>query len=146
MYHIFIALSLGTPASRIAFSAALTGKHVHLGDGQVVEYNQVYTNVGNGFDTRHSHFIAPVKGIYLFAYSGMNANSQEVYLEMVKNGQMIAVIYLGSTDINMGSQTTVEILERGDVVWVKHGYSPHAATLNGSGPYNTFMGMLLFEV
>jgi hypothetical protein len=62
-------------AARIAFYAVLT-HDLSLGQHQTVEYDKVITNVGNAYDSRHGHFISPVKGVYLMSFN----NKQEVYL------------------------------------------------------------------
>ncbi|XP_071177260.1 uncharacterized protein [Mytilus edulis] len=131
--------------SKVAFSVALTGGLVLLGTHQVIEYNTVYTNIGNSYDVRHGHFIVPTTGVYLLSYTIMTATDVEAYIEMVKNGVQISVVYCSSNKMDMDSQTTVQSLQRGDIVWIRHvnGGTP---TLNGYGPYNTFAGVFLYDV
>ncbi|CAG2227233.1 C1QL [Mytilus edulis] len=68
----------------IAFSVQLTGGHIQLGQQQTVGYNTVITNIGNAYDSGHNHFIAPIKGLYLLSFTGMNKDGPDFYLEMVK--------------------------------------------------------------
>ncbi|CAC5410359.1 C1QL [Mytilus coruscus] len=131
--------------SRVAFSAKLIGGHIQLGQHQTVGYNTVYTNIGNAYDSRFNHFIVPSKGVYLLSITGMNVSGQHVYLEMVKNGNQIAIVYCGDSGNNMGSQTIAEVLEKGDVVWVRDAYDGYE-TINGNDGYNTFTGVLLFAI
>lgn len=142
----FVLVTTELPAiSRVAFSAQLTGGSVQLGQHQTVGYNTVLTNIGNAYDFRYNHFIVPAKGVYLLSLTGMNVAGQHVYLEMVKNGKKIAFVYCSSNADSMGSQTIAVVLEKNDVVWVRHGYGG-AAQINGNDAYNTFTGVLLFSI
>lgn len=133
-----------TPPSRVAFSVALTGNDLHLGDHQVVEYNHVYTNIGQAYDTRHGHFIVPTTGVYLLSFNVMkDFGTQNAWLQMVKNGQEISIVYAGNNNYMTNSQTTVEALNKGDVVWVRGGN--HGVLNADGGRFNTFMGVLMFE-
>ncbi|CAC5410356.1 C1QL [Mytilus coruscus] len=144
---IFIStVTTAAPAiTNVAFSVALTGGQILLGTHQVIEYNTVYTNIGNSYDVRHGHFIVPTTGVYLLSYTIMTSTDVEAYIEMVKNGVRISVVYCSTDGYDMNTQTTVQLMQRGDIVWIRHvnGGTP---TLNGSGPYNTFTGVFLYDV
>lgn len=75
----------------------------------------------------------------------MNLKVEHLYLEMVKNSEKIAIVYVGQNYYNMGSETIVHLLEKGDVVWVRHDNSG-TPTLYGGDAFNTFTGALLFEM
>jgi hypothetical protein len=129
--------------ARIAFYAVLT-HDLSLGQHQTVEYDKVITNVGNAYDSRHGHFISPVKGVYLMSFTLMNENGGIADIEMIKNGVRIALGYGDAGGYNMGTQVTIVMLEKGDMVWIRH-YASTAQTLNGY-EYNTFAGTLLFTM
>ncbi|XP_063448417.1 uncharacterized protein LOC134727949 [Mytilus trossulus] len=144
--RLLLNITTDSPAvSRVAFSAKLTGGNVQLGHHQTVGYNTVDTNIGNAYDANHNNFIVPEKGVYLLSFTGMNVDGQNVYLEMMKNGKEIAIVYCSPKANSMGSQTIVEVLEKGDIVWVRHVHSG-AVQINGNDPYNTFTGVLLFSI
>jgi hypothetical protein len=129
--------------ARIAFYAVLTHA-VSLGQQQTVEYDKVITNVGNAYDSRHGHFISPVKGVYLISFTLMNKKGGIADIEMIKNGVRIALGYGDTGGYNMGTQVAIVMLEKGDMVWVRHAAS---ATQNLNGyEYNTFAGTLLFTM
>ena len=129
--------------ARIACYAALT-HDLSLGQHQTVEYDKVFTNVGNASDSRHGHFISPVKGVYLMCFILMNVGGREMHIEMVRNGVRVAYGFGGSSDYNMGTQVAIVMLEKGDMVWVRHARSSTKA-LHG-GEYNTFAGTLSFTM
>ena len=63
---------------------------------------------------------------------------------MVRNGVVVAYLYSHNNGWDLGSQTIVLEVDKGDMVWMKHDYKsdqPGAATLKGA--YNTFSGVLL---
>ncbi|VDI04908.1 Hypothetical predicted protein [Mytilus galloprovincialis] len=132
----------------IAFSAALAHT-VNLSQDQLVEYDKILTNIGNGFDSRHSHFIAPVKGVYIFSACGFSQGSFASHLDIVKNGKAIGYLYTHAD--NMGTQVVVSILEQGDMVWVKHRHvydSTGNAVIYGATAeqFVTFSGALLSKI
>ncbi|CAG2200855.1 C1QL [Mytilus edulis] len=132
----------------IAFSAALAHT-VNLGQDQLVEYDKIVTNIGNGFDSRHSHFIAPVKGVYIFSACGFSQGSFASHLDIVTNGKAIGYLYTHAD--NMGTQVVVSILEKGDMVWVKHRHvydSTGNAVIYGATAeqFVTFSGALLSKI
>merc|ERR1711971_985753 len=43
-----------------------------LGQDQTIEFDKVVTNVGNAYDSRHGHFIAPISGYYHFSATILN--------------------------------------------------------------------------
>jgi hypothetical protein len=69
----------------------------------IVEYDKVITNVGNAYDSRHGHFISPVKGVYLMSFTAKNRIRGAVDIEMVRNGVRVAHSFGGSTLFNIGT-------------------------------------------
>ncbi|VDI22760.1 Hypothetical predicted protein [Mytilus galloprovincialis] len=135
--------------SGIAFSAALAHT-VNLGQDQLVEYDKIVTNIGNGFDSRHSHFIAPVKGIYIFFSLWIFSRFFRQSLGYCKkNGKAIGYLYTHAD--HMGTQVVVSIFKKGDRVWVKHRHvydSTGNAVIYGATAeqFVTFSGALLSKI
>ena len=141
---LFYAVSTPPPdVAKIAFYAVLT-QDLTLGQHQIVEYDKAITNVGNAYDSRHGHFISPVKGVYSMSFALMNKDGGAVHIEMVRNGVRVAYGYVGSSDYNVGTQVAIVMLEKGDMVWMRHPYSS-IQTIYGY-EYNTFAGTLLFTM
>ena len=143
---LIIVVTTPSPSiSKVAFSAILTTP-LALGEHQIVEYDKVLTNIGNGYDSRHGHFTAPIKAVYLFSCSMMNIEGiSKVYLEIVKNGIRVAHLYSDEDDYSMATQVVIVMLEKGDMVWVRHSDTASSRLLNDGG-YNTFVGTILFEI
>ena len=142
---VFVVTTLSTSISKVAFSAILTTQ-LALGQHQTVEYDKVLTNIGNGYDSRHGHFTAPIKAVYLFSCSMMNKEGTSIHLEIVKNGIRVAELYGDDDDFSMATQVVIVLLEKGDMVWVRIEETISSQSLNAGGGYNTFVGTILFEI
>ncbi|XP_063420875.1 complement C1q-like protein 2 [Mytilus trossulus] len=139
-------LLAGADSKRIAFSTTLTHNAV-LGYHTPIEFDRIITNVGNAYDSSDGHFIAPIKGLYLISVSIMNVEGHEEYTEIVRNGVQYVAMYSDDDDYSMASQTIVVLLETGDKVWVRKLFGGSATILgHPNEPYNTFSGVLLFEM
>ena len=141
-YVIFI-LNVGSSnnvPSPVAFTAVLT-HDVTLGPLQTLEYDKVVTNIGNAYDSRHGHFTAPVKGIYILSATVCD-NGSVITTEMVRNGVQLVAMY--GNDDDSASHTIMVSLEQNDMVWVRH-YDGGTSTANGGsdGYYSSFSGALI---
>ena len=134
----------------VAFTAKvappdLTG----LGAGQTIVFDEVITNVGNGYDNLTGIFTAPVSGVYVFDMALMVASDVYQYTELVKDGQSIVYNYSAATGVNcfVSSSRTVTLqLEKASKVWVRT--ITENITFHGSGKvhgngFSTFSGWLL---
>lgn len=130
----------------IGFTAALTSV-ISLGQHQPVEYDKVITNVGKGFDARHGHFVAPVKGLYILSATILNSEGKEMHMEMVKNGVQLVAFYADPDDYSMGTQTIVLSLKANDMVWIRHCRVKRPSSIYGKPdqPINTFSGALIVQ-
>ncbi|XP_052083632.1 caprin-2-like [Mytilus californianus] len=130
----------------VGFTAALTSV-ISLGQHQPVEYDKVITNVGKGFDARHGHFVAPVKGLYILSATILNSEGKEMHMEMVKNGVQLVAFYADPDDYSMGSQTIVLSLKANDMVWIRHCRVKRPSPIYGKPdqPINTFSGALIVQ-
>ena len=129
--------------AKIAFYAALT-HDLSVGQHQIVEYDKVITNVGNAYDCRHGHFSSPVKGVYLISFTLMNVGGGSMNIEMVRNGARVAYGYGVTRGYNMETQVAIVVLEKGDMVWLRH--APSSTEAPRGNEYNTFAETLLFTV
>lgn len=136
----------GPDSQRVTFSVTLTHNAV-LGYHTPIEFDRILTNVGNAYDSSDGHFIAPIRGLYLMSVSIMNVEDHEEHTEIVRNGVQLVAMYSDDDDYSMASQTIVVLLETGDKVWVRRLFGGSATILGKPNePYNTFSGVLLFEM
>jgi hypothetical protein len=63
---LIVVVTTPSPSiSKVAFSAILTTR-LALGEHQIVEYDKVLTNIGNGYDSRHGHVVSIVENLLNF--------------------------------------------------------------------------------
>lgn len=74
----------------------------------------------------------------------MSYPSNEVHLEMVKNGKRVSKVYSAPKTYPQSSQTLYLILNRGDTICIENSSSDKKAMLyEDTGGYNTFSGTLI---
>lgn len=108
-------------STEVAFHARLK-PYVTLGSSQTVIFDQVITNIGNGYNQHTGHFTAPDDGIYFFACTFLRPHTgTQLHLQMVQNSTEIsrghAATGGGSQE---GSMNAVVYMHKGDVVKVRH--------------------------
>ena len=103
-----------------AFGASFT-KHVNLANNEVVKFDKVWTNIGNGYDSSSGVFTAPRGGVYQFSCSAMTAYDKILRLHLMKNDQRTVSLYPGQSGYNTGTLSMVLELKKGDRVYIKQG-------------------------
>lgn len=93
---------------------------------QIIPFERLYINVGNGYDFNFGLFQAPVSGYYQFLLTSQASSYYMVNLEMVKNGNMLCRAH-AATYRQEGYCVAMVHLNKGDDVWVRH--------YNGEGTY-----------
>ena len=99
------------------------------------------TNIGQAYDPRHGHFIAPVNGMYLISASIMSVNAKSVHCYIVKNGAAVTALYGGVDDYQADTQTIVLDLQAGDMIWIIHSAGVDNEQINVYNSY--FSGFLI---
>ncbi|KAL1273603.1 hypothetical protein QQF64_026417 [Cirrhinus molitorella] len=145
-------ISKNEEREKVAFSASLPGLLGPMFFGPYAEattlvYGNIFTNVGNAYDSNTGIFTAPVKGVYFFNFVVFNAGEKSAAVTLLKNGQLV----LAASDNSPGQDTEDTssnsvslILEQGDKI--------HLQLVKGSRVYtdswmrNTFNGHLLFTL
>lgn len=121
----------------VAFTALLS-KVTTLGSKEVVKYDTVLTNVGGATGI----FTAPYKGIYTISCSLMSRPSNSVHLNIMKNGNALALLYSASGTYPLASQTLQLLLEKGDKIWIQN-YNTKTAKMHDHNAFNVFSGVLI---
>ena len=126
---------------QIAFTAGITSSSTTWNSGTLI-FNNVISNVGNGYNHRTGVFTAPVAGTYVFYFTAVEYNTQTLGLDIVLNS-VSKVRLLGSNKAGYqtGTNMVVLTLKRQDRVWVKHSYGKGYHTHNV--PMVTFTGFML---
>lgn len=145
--NVFIAPGISRRQSNqatVAFSAGLTNRFLHAGKDQNIVFDSVQVNIGDGYNSHHGVFIAPVAGTYVFHSSILADNDREVWCRFSVNGVHGDAIYARGTDgrHDQGSQMIIAQLNQGEDVSVQNIAADDAIYGDGS-IYSTFSGFLL---
>ena len=95
--------------------------------GQII-YDLILVNEGGGFQVNTSAFLAPLKGIYVFAFSGGLFSGKNNVIDLIINNVVArkAAGGLGSalsSEMDMVVKTAVLALNAGDIITVNNTYN-----------------------
>ncbi len=103
---------------KVAFSAHILGdKVISLALGQILAFDQVPTNLGNGYNKDSGSFTAPAAGTYSFSIYFMSDHTAPCRLGIYINGESKCTAFANT--LSMSSCTVMQDLNMGDVVNVK---------------------------
>ncbi|XP_045165295.2 complement C1q-like protein 4 [Mercenaria mercenaria] len=127
----------------VAFSATMTKDITSLGVRQQIPFDQIITNIGNGYDSRHGEFRAPVTGTYEFSVSMLMNPGHWTGVEIVKDGVAIGKLRTGdSAKWTMAGTSVTAELTAGQDVWVEHIAESDSNVFYGQS-FSTFSGHLI---
>ncbi|XP_069120446.1 complement C1q tumor necrosis factor-related protein 7-like [Argopecten irradians] len=145
----YLQLQLMTKQKRVSDDAAGIGfttsmsSDAALGDHQIIMFDTILTNDGNGYDSRHGHFTAPVTGLYAFSVTVMCVgNESNLHVAIMKDGQRIGRVFANGNNYDNGSKLVVVQLDAGQMVWVEHEFDPSGYKIHGNG-HSAFSGFLI---
>lgn len=127
----------------IAFHSVLYRYYNPMSPHQVIPFEILETNAGNGYDANFGLFQAPVSGYYQFVLTSQayHSSSYMVNLEMVRNGNMLCRAH-AATYGQEGFCVAMVHLNKGDDVWVRH-YNEEGNYLSSSYNIPSFSGHLI---
>lgn len=119
------------PHSTTAFYAYLSADLSHTGQGQIIKFDVVKTNAGNGYHPFSGTFIAPETGYYAFSWTSRikhyGSTGEDHALELVINRDVYGSIYMKSLTGEDGQATGLAIahVNQGDDVYIQtHHHDP----------------------
>ena len=120
----------------VAFTVILNGDFVPSA-GEKIPYNNIVTNVGNGYSTARREFVCPHTGRYVFYAAGYAMNAATCNLDIVKNIR-VSGLHFNQAQGAMGSNMAVLELVEADNVSIISATS--ACQLHGIEELTTFSG------
>lgn len=128
----------------VAFTSMLSSDTI-VGARAVVRYDHVVTNLGGAYQRTTGIFTAPYRGLYSFSCSLMSHPSNDVHLEMVKNGMRVSTVYSAAHTFPQSSQTIYLVLNQGDHIWIQN-HNHRQAKMHDIVGYNVFSGIFIREM
>lgn len=125
---------------QVAFHAVLTTTSVSVSLNEVIKFNHIITNIGEGYNTSTGTFTAPVAGYYEFIVTIM-AQSGNTFLSRVNiNGsEGLCRAYGSSRGQSQGMCDLIHYLSQGSTVNV---IPVSGSALYGNG-FSSFSGHLI---
>ena len=109
--------------------------------GDILVFDHVITNKGQGYSLSSGKFTAPRDGTYVFTVTVVSFDSKYLSIDMVLNGAGKVTVYSPvSGRYQTGTNLVVLELYRGSAVWVKR---INGREYTNSMPYTAFSGFIL---
>ena len=121
----------------VAFTVSLDDHYSPVAD-EKIPYNNVITNIGNGYITQRNEFVCPQAGVYVFSASVIATSNSACNLDFHKNDEKIGTAYsIEDSLTSQGSNMFLLELQESETVSTR---SAQGCTMNGSKNYSTFSG------
>ncbi|XP_071140964.1 complement C1q-like protein 2 [Mytilus edulis] len=127
---------------RPAFLAVWTADTVALRSNDIIKFNHVVTNIGNGYSPGTGKFKAPKQGTYFFGGTVVSAPPNSLRMMLMKSGTSIMIPYASETQGDSYTFTAVLQLNVGDTVYVQKDNRAEAAY---GRSHSTFSGFMISE-
>ncbi|CAG2204399.1 unnamed protein product [Mytilus edulis] len=113
-----------------------------LSVNEVVKFDKIWTNNGDGYDPSSGVFTAPLAGLYHFAAVVMSVSDATLYLSLYHNNAQISSSYLSDKGFKTGTFDVALTLNKGDKVSIRSGHKSQSI-YSASSNYCTFSGHLI---
>ena len=140
-FSIHYATLLDSTANDIAFYVHMPDGSYPLTDGSIVQYDQIVTNLGNGYNSASGSFTALQHGYYVFTMFFETDDSTPSELAILVNDVPLCVGD-GAGEFKQGTCSAIVELHVGDVVNVKAIYGDVVLYGGDSGKVNGFAGYI----
>lgn len=129
----------------VAFYAGINGDP-SVRDDQVIIFDYVRTNIGNGYDTSTGIFTTPTSGVYMFYVNFLTHQHKSIDAMISRNYEDVQRLYAGTLQNRYGPGCNMATLSlnAGDKIYVKVNSDQHSTGSVLDGPWCTFSGFLLY--
>ena len=131
-------------SEKVAFSVHIqVSDTISMTKGNIVIFNEIVTNLGDGYNKDSGSFTAPVSGVYSFSLYFMTSNTAWSYLGIYVNGESQCNV-AGHSAYGVSGCSVIKEIKTGDVVNVRvaHGATLYTNTNENYRNQNGFVGML----
>nr|KAG5686619.1 hypothetical protein BaRGS_006293 [Batillaria attramentaria] len=130
------------PSSKpVAFSVRFTQDGITLGHHSTLKFDNVITNIGNGYNPQTGIFTAPVAGVYVFFLNMMSVNNHgHLHLAFDKHGTVLGYAFADGSDVyDQGATEVTTRLDAGEKLWIRQEYGDAVRGVR----YTAFSGVLV---
>ncbi|XP_062592072.1 uncharacterized protein LOC134253560 [Saccostrea cucullata] len=142
-----VPTSTSLPSSMIAFHAYMSSTLKSPGGNQILKFDVVKTNAGNGYHPSTGVFIAPESGLYVFSWTLRVRNNADHASELVVNNDVYDILYMyAHTHDGHVTGIIVADVQSGDDVYVriKAACSNHGDVWSDVCGHSSFKGWKIF--
>jgi hypothetical protein len=146
LIQLFYSYSIvDTICPKEAFFYARLSLSRNLNTYSVIKLEKIVINNGNHYHPADGVFVAPISGIYMFAWNTLTYNGKGVYTELRVESEVKGTVgnSAASSQYIPGSASLLCHVKKGEHVWVQ---TSHGTTTNYIHDWNdstSFMGFLL---
>lgn len=100
----------------------MSQNEAHVVDHHIITFDNIQTNVGNGYNKHTGSFIVPQSGVYVFTWTLVISSTSEVCTNLLVNGVIRgdAYGYSGILDVRQTSTAIVVIhVNKGDTAFIR---------------------------
>ncbi|XP_067274612.1 complement C1q-like protein 4 [Pseudorasbora parva] len=138
------SIAIGSSSQKgVAFSAALKDA---FSKNDVLKFNDVMTNLGDGYDSSTGAFTCKTAGVYYFIFHIMKTG-QNLRVDLVLNDQTIvaSAVAVDVLHTDTASSSVVLQLSAGDRVYARLNNS-EVSKRDSQSRFSSFSGYLLYEI
>lgn len=110
---------------------------------KIAKFENVWANIGNGYELSTGIFTAPKQGIYHFSAVFLSGNNQALFLELLHIDEPTSGSYLEGDGFKTGTFDILFNLQKGDRVYVSTGNSKSYAVYSDGDNLSTFAGHII---
>ncbi|XP_071153209.1 heavy metal-binding protein HIP-like [Mytilus edulis] len=127
----------------VFFASLKTHPFTLNGINDVLKFDDVRINRGDGYNPSNGVFAAPRSGIYQISCMLLGEKSNRVQYQLMKNNSVYTYGYVGNQDHDSQSISSILDLKQGDRVFIQHRVNGVQKIYGGN--YSTFSGYFLQE-
>nr|KAG5686621.1 hypothetical protein BaRGS_006295 [Batillaria attramentaria] len=139
--YVRIKKPASVPLTLLAFSVRFTQDGITLGHHSTLKFDNVITNIGNGYNPQTGIFTAPVAGVYVFFLNMMSVNNHgHLHLAFDKHGTVLGYAFADGSDVyDQGATEVTTRLDAGEKLWIRQEYGDAVRGVR----YTAFSGVLV---
>jgi hypothetical protein len=146
LIYLFYSYSIvDTICPKEAFFYARLSATRTLNTYSVIKFDKIMINNGNHYHPADGVFVAPISGVYMFAWNTLTFNSKGLYTELRVENEVKGTVASNAASgfYTPGSTSLLCHVKKGEHVWVQTSSGTSTNYLHDWKDSTSFMGFLL---